>query len=655
MDNKDLNNTSYTSRITKRKVENELREKQIEKEKELEQRRKELQKVLFDKKEKTKKPIITNIFLSLVFVITFALFIFLILDSSNHIDQIYRIINSLLLLFIIIGLLLSFKNLLYKNKTIQMNITAFLILITLIFNGLYITNIIKLPKQSHIINFENVSLTKAIEWADKNNVKNNETFEYSDKIKKYNIINQSEKEGTLTKNIKSVDFIVSNGPDYNKEVILSDMTGQSVSDVLKFINNNHLINVQINFEENNTTDKNYVIKQSSTGKIKRSDAIIFTVSLGEKSKLNPIKLKDLTNESLLNASVYLGQNGIIYELKYEFSNKIEKGNVISTNIKKGTSLKAGDKIILTISKGKQIKIPDLKNKSLSYVTKWMIYNNIQINYLEEYSDIKQGYVIKSNYNKGDIIEEGTTIDITFSKGILKMKSFKNISEFKSWADSNNIKYEIKEEFNDLDKDTIIKTSIQEGEKVKQDDTITVYVSKGKAVTVPDFNGKTKANIQKECNSLGITCNFTSQYSSKVTNDTMISQSIKAGEKISKNDTLSIVIATNKKENTTNKSTSSNSSSSSNNTSSNSSGSSNNSNSNTSSKTCETVTFISYAGNTGSQTIQMVTGANPKLKFNWVKTTACNNGNSDPGTICSSSISDGSKASTCETITITYIP
>ena len=570
MNNKDLNNTSYTSRMTKRKVENELKEKQIEKERELEQRRKELQKVLFDKKEKTKKPIITNIFLSLVFVITFALFIFLILDSSNHIDQIYRIINSLLLFFIIIGLLLSFKNLLYKNKTIQMNITAFLILITLMFNGLYITNIIKLPQQSHIINFENTSLTQAIEWTDKNNIKNNETFEYSDNIKKYNIINQSEKEGTLTKNIKSVDFIVSNGPDYNKEVILSDMTGQNVNDVLKFINNNHLKNVQINFEENVETDKNYVIKQSSTGKIKRSDAIIFTVSLGEKSKLNAIKLKDLTNESLLNASVYLGQNGIIYELKYEFSNKIEKGNVISTNIKKGTSLKADDKIVLTISKGKQIKVPDFKNKSLSYITKWMIYNNVQINYLEEYSDIKQGYAIKSNYNKGDIIEEETTVDITFSKGILKMKSFKNISEFKSWADSNNIKYEIKEEFNDLDKDTIIKTSIKDGEKIKQDDTIIVYVSKGQAVTVPDFNGKTKANIQKECNSLGITCSFTSQYSSKVTNDTMISQSIKAGEKISKSDTLSIVIATNKKENTTNKSTSSNSSSSSNNTSSNSS-------------------------------------------------------------------------------------
>ncbi len=648
MENKDLNNTSYTSRIARKEIENKLKEKQIEKEKELEQRRKELQKVLFDKKEKTKKPIITNIFLSLVFVITLALFIFLILDSSNHIDQIYRIINSLLLLFIIIGLLLSFKNLLYKNKTIQTNITAFLILTALIFNGLYITHIIKLPKQSHITNFENVSLTQAINWADKNNVKNNETFEYSDSIKKYNIINQSEKEGTLTKNIKSVDFIVSNGPDYNKEVILSDMMGQSVSDVLKFINNNHLNNVQINYEENTETDRNYVIKQSSTGKIKRSDAIIFTISLGDKSKLNPIKLKDLTNESLLNASVYLGQNGITYELKYEFSDKIEKGNVISTNIKKGTSLKADDKIILTISKGKQIKVPDFKNKSLSYITKWMIYNNVQINYLEQYSDIKQGYAIKSNYNKGDIIEEETTIDITFSKGILKMKSFKNINEFKSWADSNNIKYEIKEEFNDLDKDTIIKTSIQEGEKVKQDEPIVVYVSKGKAITVPDFSGKTKSNIQKECNSLGITCSFTSQYNTKVSNDTMISQSIKAGEKISKSDTINIVIATNKKESTTNKSTSSNSSS-------NSSNSSNNTNSNTSNKTCETVTFISYAGNTGSQTIQMVTGANPKLKFNWVKTTACNNGNSDPGTICSSSISDGSKASTCETITITYIP
>lgn len=541
-----MENKNYTTRIDRKKMENEIKSMQEEKEKELEKRREEMKKILFDdnKKKKTKKPIITNIILSLTLTATLIIFVFIILNSTNHVNQIYEIINAFFLLSIVISLLISFKKAFFKNSSISMSISAILILITFIFNSLYFGKIIKLPTQNHIINFENKNLTKAINWAEKNNIKNTETFEYSDQIKKYNIINQSEKENTLTKNIKNVNFTISNGPDYNKEVILPDMTGQSVSNITKFVNKNFLKNVQVNFEENSNINKNSIIKQSTTGKIKRNDAIIFTVSLGNKESLKPIKLKNLANTSLLNSTIYLGKNGINFELKYEFSNKIEKGKIISSNIKPGNTIKPNDKIILTISKGKKIIIPNFTNKSLSYITKWMVMNNVQINYLEEYSDIKQGSATKCNYKKGDVVEEETTIDITFSKGKLIMKSFNNLAEFKAWADSNNVKYEIKEEFNDeIAKDNIIKTSITLGQQIKQNDTIIIYVSKGKAIEVPDFSGKTKQDVLKECKNLGLSCSFTEQYSKNIDSDKVISQSIPKGSKIAAFENINIVIAT----------------------------------------------------------------------------------------------------------------
>lgn len=627
MENK---NMSYTSRTERKKIE----EMQIKKEKELEERRKEIKNILFDddikkpkkiKKENNtneiKKPKAANIFLSITYVAAIFLFIFLILDSANQINQIYQIINAFLILFIVTSFLVSFKKSFFKNKSFATVTTSLLVLITITFNGLYMTKVIKLPTQNFLPDFESKNLTKAINWTEENNIKTEQNFEYSDTEEKYSIISQSKKPETLTKNIKKVDFTVSNGPDYNKDVILTDMTSWNVDDVLKFIDNNFLNSVAINFEENLNIKKDTIISQSNTGNIKRSTALIFNVSLGDKNSLKPIKLKDLKNESLLHAEVYLGRNGILYELKYDFSNTIKKGNVITSSVKEGTTVKPDEKITLTISKGKEIKVPNLKNKTMSYITKWMVENNIQINYKDRYdNNIKSGRVIESNYKEGDIIEEGTTVDIIFSKGPLVMKKFDNINDFKSWADTNGIKYEIKEEFNEeIEKDKIIKTSIEEGKNINLEETITVYVSKGIAVKVPNFIGKSKSEVQKECDSLGINCSFTESYSTK-TKGTVIAQNINAGTEISKGDTIVITLATNKKTNnktSTSSSSSRPSNSSSNNSSSSGGNTGGNSNANQCDKTKTKQVWLN-ASDSFENTKKLIQNQNPGIKFQFEK-------------------------------------
>lgn len=669
MEKNNLNNTSYTSRTERKKIEEKLKQKQTEKEKELETKRKELKSIIFDdekenvyrkpKKQKIeddkeiKKPKLANTFLSITYVSAIALSIFLILDSTNQIDQMYQIINAFLIMITMTCFLISFKKSFFKNKSVPTTVTALLILGTIAFNGLYMTNVINLPTQSFLPDFESENLTKAINWTEENNVKTDQNFEYSDTTKKYSVISQSKKPETLTKNINKIEFVVSNGPDYNKNIILADMTGWDVDDVLKFIENNFLSEITINFEENESIKKDTVISQSKTGTIKRNEPIIFTVSLGNKDALSPIKLKDLKNESLLNAEVYLGRNGILYELKYEFSDTIEKGHVINSNPKQETTVKPDEMVTLTISKGKEIKVPDLKNKTMSYVTKWMVENNLQINYKDKYdSKIKSGRVIESNYKKGDIIEEGTTVDITFSKGPLVMKKFDNINDFKSWADTNGIKYEIKEEFNnDIEKDKIIKTSIEEGKNINLEDTIIVYVSKGKAVTVPNFNGMTKKEVQNECDKLGIKCTFKEEYSTK-SSGKVINQSITAGTEISKGDTIVITISTNKK--TNNKtSTSSSSSRPSNSSSNNSSSSGGNTSRPTtpSSPTCET-TVLNISPDWVSIGDPDKTCSNIKSKYS--KFIDCNIGpanNGKSGQILNMSELQGITVNSCNKVTV----
>ena len=235
MENNNLNNTSYTSRTERKKIEEKLKQKQTEKEKELETKRKELKSIIFDddkenvyrkpKKQKIeddkeiKKPKLANTFLSITYVSAIALSIFLILDSTNQIDQMYQIINAFLIMITMTCFLISFKKSFFKNKSVPTTVTALLVLGTIAFNGLYMTNVINLPTQSFLPDFESENLTKAINWTEENNVKTDQNFEYSDTTKKYSVISQSKKPETLTKNINKVEFVVSNGPDYNKNML----------------------------------------------------------------------------------------------------------------------------------------------------------------------------------------------------------------------------------------------------------------------------------------------------------------------------------------------------------------------------------------------------------------------------------------------------
>jgi beta-lactam-binding protein with PASTA domain len=640
MDNK------FKTRSERKNIEEEIKLNQEKKEQELEKKREELKKILFEdskkdkikskkiddskpkifkkeipikpevsnKNETHKKPTFTNILLSLTFLLSLILFIFLIIDSTNRINQIYEIINAFLILIITISFLISFKKSFFKNKATATSITAILIIIAIVFNGLYLTNIIKLPKQSYLPDFEKKSLTETLKWTEANNIKYDQTFEYSDSTQKYNIINQNEKPNTLTKNIKNLNFIVSRGPDYDKNVIITDMSGWSIDEVMSLINKNYLNNVSVVFEENTDVKKDTLIKQSKTGSMKRSDAIIFTVSLGDKTKLTPIKLKNLKNTPLLDASVYLGRNGITYDLKYEFSDTVLKGNVISASVKTGTTITKDDKITLTISKGKQVKVPELTNKKMSEINKWMIENNIEITYSDKYDDnIKSGRVISSNYKKGDIIEEGTNVSLIFSKGKLIMPKFNNLNDFKNWANEYSVKYEIEEDFdNNIAIGSIIKFSVEAGKSIKADSTITVYVSKGKSIIVPDFTNKTKAEAQKQCNNLSITCTFTESYSKNVTSGKVLSQSLKAGSEMSQNDRVNIVIATANQA----KSTSTSSSKTTTNT-----GGSSSSNNNTTCDKSNTVVVAkqsSLYGTSVQSTLKNYQKAYPGIKFNPVK-------------------------------------
>ncbi len=382
-------------------------------------------------------------------------------------------------------------------------------------------------------NFVGQNISEAITWGIDNNIEITQNYEYSDTVLENIIFAQDVLANSKLDSISKIALTISGGYNYDKLVILQSFVGQDIDLFLEEMKSLHLNNVKISYETSNYNARNTIITQSKNGEVRRNDEIKITVSLGKKSDLTELSMPNLIGETLFNAKLLLDQDAINYELKYEFSNQ-DKDIVINQSIAEGEIVKPfSTKVLITVSKGEKIIVPDLLSMSVADIVKWINDNKLKISLSDTYdSNIEVGKVVSANYKENDEISEGTLIKITTSKGALKMPSFKTLAEFRTWANNYNIKYEEEYEFNNsVPKGNIIKFSLETNDLIDVDDPIVVTISSGKSITIPNFVGKTKSEISSTCSNLGLNCSFTYGSYSTTPKDTAIAQNKKAGSSV----------------------------------------------------------------------------------------------------------------------------
>ena len=490
-----------------------------------------------EKKEKIEKSKLNIVFLLLALIITilYGISIFINLDfQSLNIKELIKPIAFLLISFLIIIILFKVNT----KKT-----TPYVILLTLVliaYSAFSIsTSYAKEDQDIYVQDFINKSIVEVIDWAEKYDIELIELHEFSDTIPKNYVILQEYGITTLINDIDSFTVTISDGPNYDKEITVPNLTGFTYDEVMTYIKENFLSNVEIKFIKSEQ-ERDKVIEQIGSGTMKRSDKITFIFSRGLEDEQVPVE--DLTGLSLFEATSYLKRYNIPYEIEYKSDDKVLKDYVISQDIIEKI---VTDKVTLTVSLGKEIIVPDLSKMTTTEIAKWAVTNNIKINYVEEYNkEYALGEIIKISKNEGDIIQEEDTITITLSKGSMTMPKVTNLAEFKLWANSNNISYEEVYEYSNTYKSgEIIKTSPSENEKITENDTIIITISKGKSVKVPNFVGLSKTNIQSKCSDLNLSCTFTyGGYTEATKKDIALKQSKSQGTVVSEGTNVLITLS-----------------------------------------------------------------------------------------------------------------
>ena len=483
-------------------------------------------------------------FLVLVLLVNLGYFIVNLFYKDT--DSISTLVSNLLLMLFTLMFVSASITTNRKNKS-SFFISGFLLLGYFIFELLMTFGIISFPN-TRVIDFTGSKLTEVVEWSEKNKIDLIQQYEYSDMISEYHVISQDVAIGTKIKDIDSITVAISEGPNPTKEIMVPSMIGWDSERVLKYVKDNHLSNVLVEFVES-TKEVNTVIEQSKSGNLRRDEELKLIFSYGGELEYEEVKLSDLTQMSKFEAMFYMKQHQLNYEFEDVFSNDIKSGYVVKQSIKAGTMVKVNsDKVIISISKGPEIKVPDLTKLNMTEVTDWVIKNKLKLEFIDKYDDtILENNVISANYKNGDIISEGTVIEVVISRGKLVMLDFKTYDEFREWADKYGIEYEEQHEFSDdIKAGEAISYSYKKGETIKNNDSIVVIVSDGQEAVVPNVVGSTQSQATSKLKSVGFGYSLVYSYSNTVAKGSVVKQSISGGSKVAKGTTITLTISNGKK-------------------------------------------------------------------------------------------------------------
>ena len=246
-------------------------------------------------------------------------------------------------------------------------------------------------KELMIPDMTGYTLDKVLDYIEKNELTNVKIQYEENEAKEDDLIKQS-KIGNMKRSDEIV-FTFSRGQiELSDEVTLIDLTNMSKLRVIAYLAK-YGIDYEFSEEHSDTIKKGYTISQSikKGEKIKRSEQKLkLVISKGEK-----IKVPDINKMSLDEITKWATKNNIKLEINKRYDEAIKEGEIIESSVKSGDFISDGDKITITISKG---KIVMKEFSELSKFEDWAKKYGIAYSVEYEFSDsVENGKIISFSH------------------------------------------------------------------------------------------------------------------------------------------------------------------------------------------------------------------------------------------------------------------
>ena len=204
-------------------------------------------------------------------------------------------------------------------------------------------------------------------------------------------------------------------------------------------------------------------------------------------------------------------------------------------------------------------VPDVANKPLQEAEELLKNAKLGVKVMYEYHNtVEKDVVIRQDVAPESIVDKHSTVTVYVSNGAEKfevpsVENMKREDAVKMLEEQYGLVVSVEYEANkDIEIDTCIRTSPTAPTKLKYGDHITLYVSESEdneLVELPEMLNKTKEQVKKELEDLGLTVAFTEEYHATIEAGKVISSEFKAGTSIPKTEVVDIVISKGQEETT----------------------------------------------------------------------------------------------------------
>lgn len=346
--------------------------------------------------------------------------------------------------------------------------------------------------------FTNGKLSDAQLWANENGMIITTENAYSDTVKEGYVIDQDTEAGSKVKKGSFIKLTVSLGPDLTVTLPLPDLTAMTADEVQKWADDNLMTKVRITTEFSVDVAQGKVIRyeindNTVVDEVRRDTPIYVIVSKGPETAAATVKVPDFKTKSLAECYTFAKDNGLVLTVNEEYDDYVPAGTIMSQSVKADQMIATGSEIILVVSKGKMITVPDFSGYTKEQAAALAAELGLPVTVTEKYSGSSTGRLISQSITAGSIYEDGNLLELEYSLGNkIVVASFvgQTRDALETWAKGLNdqgAKITIKA--------TEAKSSQPRGTVIFQDvantsvgykSTINITVSAGKVVYVPDF-------------------------------------------------------------------------------------------------------------------------------------------------------------------------
>jgi len=434
-----------------------------------------------------------------------------------------------------------------KTKKNYIPTIIFTIIALIVFAVIYVT----MTKGAEIPDMAGWSQPEVYAWANTNNaiVVANEVYDMD--IEQGILIQQQETVGTKIRRNGTITVTFSKGPNPTESIDFPDVKDMTLEEIKDWIDENKLTGVTIKEENNDTFEKgtviNYDFQDGNENNFVRKNRVKIYVSLGPEELKDTITVPDFSNKTKSEVVRWATSNKIEVEYEEAYNEYVDNGKVVDQDVSGNMKMKRDHKLVITMSLGEPIIVPNFIGLTLKEASEMAELRKVKIYSINEISTKPEGTVLEQDIDAGSTIngQQLITLKVATENENVTLPNFVGLekSEANTLAGIYDVKTFFVTKTSTEEEGIVIEQSIASGVTIDKETLVTIYVSSGD-VSVPEFVGMKKQEAELLADTENVTLVFDVEPTADYENDTIISQSVEAGNTVSSSTKVMLTVAEN---------------------------------------------------------------------------------------------------------------